>query len=175
MIWNTGKAPERKTQEVTPLKKCQVGTPVGSPGECPDQRHQGGEAPASGFPLESGHGCGVQGEQEARREHCPELSLQELSLPFAGHTEDEPTEIWASRSEGQAVPLKPRADRRLRRRESQMKPEKGPKDLMIQRSGWGSKQKVETTLEWAQGQVSKEKFRRHVCFVLGFGQLYLGN
>lgn len=55
MIWNTGKAPERKTQEVTPLKKCQVGTPVGSPGECPDQRHQGGEAPASGLPLESGH------------------------------------------------------------------------------------------------------------------------
>lgn len=104
------------------------------PWECPDQRHQVGEAPASGLPLESGHGCGVQGEQEARREHRPELSLQEPSLPLAGHTEDEPTKkMWASRSEGQAVPLKPRADRRLRRREGQTKPEKGPKDLMIQR------------------------------------------
>ena len=42
VICNTEKAPERKMWEVTPVKKCHMGTQVGSPGDSRYQDTKGG-------------------------------------------------------------------------------------------------------------------------------------
>lgn len=78
VIWNTEKAPERKMWEVIPMRKCQVGTWVRSPGECPDQRYQGRKHQHLDFCWRVGTDA-----RSREREQCPQLCLQEPSLWMA--------------------------------------------------------------------------------------------
>lgn len=100
VIWNTEKAPERKTWGVTPMRKCQVEILDGSPGECLDPRDtKGGSTSIWTF---VGERAWTQSLARIRREKrtVPRTKLSG-TLPSDDHTEDEPAkEMRDSRLEG---------------------------------------------------------------------------